>query len=95
MAVDEEALNVERAHARRFECDDATEAEKTQQLSAKRWETSKTASRQVAGHGELLQELQSKVAPVTTKLREWRKLATEAAEKLNVAKAVVVLQSAI
>lgn len=69
------------------------EPEKRHQLLVERWETRRTAGRQIAENGKPLQELHSKVATVTAKLRERRELTTETAKELNVARADVVLQT--
>lgn len=65
MVVVEELQDVERAHVKRLERDVPAEAEKRQQFWAKRWETKEIAIRRLAENGDLLHELQFKVASVT------------------------------
>lgn len=93
--VVKEALSVERAQVERLERETAAEAEKRQQLLAKRRKTSLTASRQWVKDDESYHNLQSEIATVTAKLREWRQLTTETSEELSVALADVVQQLAL
>lgn len=93
MVAVEKALDAERALVERVERDATAGTEKHQQLLAERRGTSTTASPQLAGDGESLQKLRSKVATVTAKLRKWLELATETVEKGKVAKVHVLLQS--
>lgn len=93
MTAREELLRAERACVERLEREFAAEAKTRQQLLSKRQKASQTASRRLGQDGVLLQELQLKLATMTAKLREWRELATETADKLKMAQASVVLQS--
>lgn len=85
-------LGAEKARVEHFERDVAAKTDKRQQLLVACQKTNQTASRQLADDGESLQELQSMVATVTAELKKWRKLGTETAEELKIAKEDVVLQ---
>lgn len=80
MLVVDEALNVGRARAERFERDAASHADIGPQWLVERRERSDTSNRSLAERGESLQKLQSKVAALTAELRKWRKLAAEKVE---------------
>lgn len=71
MVAAEEMLNAYRARVERLERDVAVEAEKRLQLLTKRRKTSETAISQNSEDGESPRELQSKVATMPVKLREW------------------------
>lgn len=62
---------------------------------AKNPEINDTAGHQLAEDGELLQGLHFIIVAVIEESRKWRKLATETAKKLRVAKADVVLRSGL
>lgn len=88
------ALNARKERVERLECDcgkSRKDAKSVDQTSR----TSETTRRLFAEDWDLLQELQSTVATVTAKLREWRKLAAETAENKKVDKADVMLQLGI
>lgn len=84
---------MERARVERLERVVAAKAKKKIQSLAECRESSETLRRLLAEDGELLQEILSKVATVTTELRESCKPGLETARELKVAKADHILQS--
>lgn len=86
ISVSEELLRTKETRVKRLERILTTEAEKRQQLVAKRRETRETAIRQIADGEDSIQSLQSKVVAVTAERDEWFGLADESSNKFKMAK---------
>lgn len=69
LASVEDSLNVKRASVELFEYDHEAEAKKRLLFLAKSQKTSETRNRQLSKVAEMFQELQSKVAAMSAKLR--------------------------
>lgn len=86
---------MEKAFVKRVESKCAAEAEMRQQMMVERRKTNRSTRCQSANSEGPLQMLYSRIVAKATEMYEWRGLASQVVEELNVAQAHVALQLAL